>query len=309
MGGAAWHTPDGTWLLVDAESGARSLGGALAWFLRNGVGTMNLVLRDEPSAAIASRRAVLFTNPVRVWRSTSAGPVEVQPGATPTVGQAVDPESELFEPLLREAGLDVVVEDGIMRGEHLGLEVARVAPLEDPADGSPRVELRVGVGRFDQEASALVNEHRSPLDTMKAARDLVARHRRGGVGVHPANQLVPERWLRSVVIADPSLIGASDLVSVEPVPPRANLREQSVAPMLGHDLDGRQIVAVASCGVDLDLVPAAADARAAHAPDARLVLVTPERDRHPITVELAGALRSPAEVVAVPDDWKGGAVG
>ena len=52
-------------------------------------------------------------------------------------------------------------------------------------------------------------------------------------------------------------------------------------------------------GVDLDLVPAAADARLADGRDARLVLAVPARDVHPVTVDLAAALANPAEIVAV----------
>ena len=51
--------------------------------------------------------------------------------------------------------------------------------------------------------------------------------------------------------------------------------------------DGRSVVVAASIGVDLDLVPAAADARLAHAPDARLVLALPQRDALAVTRRLA----------------------
>ena len=63
-------------------------------------------------------------------------------------------------------------------------------------------------------------------------------------------------------------------------------------------------VVVCSVGVDLDLVPAAAEARLALAPDARLLLVVPEGDDHPATRALANRLKDPAEVVAVPGDWR-----
>jgi hypothetical protein len=59
-----------------------------------------------------------------------------------------------------------------------------------------------------------------------------------------------------------------------------------------------------SVGVDLDLVPAAADARLLHRPAARLVLVVPERDALPVTRDLASMLATPAELVAVPGDWR-----
>ena len=56
------------------------------------------------------------------------------------------------------------------------------------------------------------------------------------------------------------------------------------------------MVVVTSTGIDLDLVPTAADLRLAHAPGARLVLAVPERDAHPVTRRLAGELVEPAEV-------------
>jgi hypothetical protein len=63
-------------------------------------------------------------------------------------------------------------------------------------------------------------------------------------------------------------------------------------------------VVVFSVGIDLDLVPAAADARLALDPDARLLLVVPERDEHPTTRALASSLRAPAEIVTVSRDWR-----
>ena len=44
--------------------------------------------------------------------------------------------------------------------------------------------------------------------------------------------------------------------------------------------------------------------RLGHAPDARLVLVLPERDAHPITRALAASLAAPAEIVTRPGDWR-----
>ncbi|MCU1485234.1 MAG: hypothetical protein JWN67_1980, partial [Actinomycetia bacterium] len=67
----------------------------------------------------------------------------------------------------------------------------------------------------------------------------------------------------------------------------------------GIDAEGRPVVVVASVGVDLDLVPAAADARLADGRGARLVLAVAERDAHPVTRALAAALADPAEIVTV----------
>ena len=72
----------------------------------------------------------------------------------------------------------------------------------------------------------------------------------------------------------------------------------------GVDADGGEVVVVCSVGVDLDLVPYASDARATDAPDARLVLVLPERDAVDITRRLAGRLLEPADLVTVGDGWR-----
>jgi hypothetical protein len=64
--------------------------------------------------------------------------------------------------------------------------------------------------------------------------------------------------------------------------------------------------AARSTGVDLDLVPSAADDRLLHAPGGRLVLVVPARDVHPVTVALCGQLVDRAEIAAVEGDWRDG---
>ena len=57
-------------------------------------------------------------------------------------------------------------------------------------------------------------------------------------------------------------------------------------------------------GLDVDLVPVAADARLFDDRHPRLVLVVPERDDHTLLRRLAERLREPAEVQTVPDDWR-----
>ena len=86
---------------------------------------------------------------------------------------------------------------------------------------------------------------------------------------------------------------------------RRTLVEDGVATEVGVDVEGRPLVVVCSTGVDLELVPSAADDRLTHAPDADLVLAVPAKDVMAITVELAALLARPALVVAIPDGWQG----
>jgi hypothetical protein len=66
------------------------------------------------------------------------------------------------------------------------------------------------------------------------------------------------------------------------------------------------VIAVCSVGVELDLIPYAADARSAllaagqrRGDGDRLVVVTPARDRIGLTEELAGLLRRPVELATL----------
>jgi hypothetical protein len=144
----------------------------------------------------------------------------------------------------------------------------------------------------------------SETDALARAAALVSEVRRPGAPRHPLNQLVPERWLRSVLVQQPALVGAASLRSVGSAVPRANLKDTGIATAIGTDADGRDVVVTCSTGVDLELVPGAADDRLAHAPDARLVLAVPARDALAVTTELASHLAVPAEVVTVDDDWR-----
>ena len=75
-------------------------------------------------------------------------PAEAEP-----VPVAAPPDERALDlvPLLADAGATVVVEHGLVTGEILGLEVARVVT----DDGGARVE--VGVGRHDREAFGMLH--------------------------------------------------------------------------------------------------------------------------------------------------------
>ena len=260
------------------------------------MGELHLVA--ERGTGLLARRAAHFARPPAVWRvegrSLTAAEAEPLPGRT-----APHPTAELTSVLLRAAGADVVVEHGVVSGEVRGLEIARVVVADD---GAARIE--VGVGRHDREAFAMVHGDVPAAEALADVIGTVRRHRHADAPHHPLNRLAGERWLRATVVADPGLVGCASLTAVDPPLPRTNVKDPVPAPAVGEDLDGRPVVAVCSVGVDIDLVPSAADARAMHAPGARLLLVVPERDDHPVTRALAAALAEPAEVVPVAGDWR-----
>jgi len=297
--GATLVDPDEhrAWILIDEDAEHR-LGGAMAVARRSAITDLHLIIDDPRTGGIVARRAALLANPPTVWRAEGRVLVPVDP-APPAVDVPPAPEAELYRPVLVAAGLDPVVEGGNLVGELLGLEVARV--VVDP-DGSAHVEA--GVGRFDREVGAMMFAELGETDAVARAVDIVRRSRVADAERHPLNHLVPERWLRSAVIADPSLVGATELRPVGSAVPRQNLTEQGVASAVGTDTDGLPLVVCCSTGVYLDLVPSAADDRLTHAPDARLVLAVPERDGVPVTLELAEMLAQPAEVIRLHGDWR-----
>lgn len=287
------------WVFLDREAdAARRLGAALAVAERAGAPELHLLVDDADAAGILARRASQFARPPGVWAVTGADLVPAT--AAPPAADAVPaPEAELFRPVLAAAGAETVVEGGALLGEVLGLEVARV--VVGP-DGAAHVEA--GVGRFDREVGAMMFAELSETDALARAVELVAEVRRPGAPRHPLNQLVPERWLRSVLIARPDLVGAVELRPVGSALPRANLKEIGIATAVGTGADGEPVVVTCSTGVDLELVPGAADDRLTHAPGARLVLALPAKDALAVTTALASHLARPAEVVTVGDDWQ-----
>ena len=209
---------------------------------------------------------------------------------------AVTDDRLTLVPLIEAAGATPAVEHGVLAGEVAGLEVCRA--VIDPDLGVTRLE--VGVGAHDREAFQLVHGDVPPAEALAGVVAAVAEHRRPGAEPHPLNRLNAERLLRARLIAEPSLVGALVLEAAPPPVPRANLKDVVPCVAVGVDADGEAVVVVCSVGIDLDLVPFAADARGAVGlGEARLLLAVPERDDHPVTRALAARLRRPAEVVAV----------
>jgi hypothetical protein len=187
-----------------------------------------------------------------------------------------------------------VVEHGVLRGEVLGLEVARVV------DG----HLAIGVGRHDRAARTELGGDEDPGSALAEVVAAVTRLRRPDAPVHPANTLARSRWLRAVVCARPALVGAADLGQVAPPLLVEDLTDNSAVPCIGVAADGRPLVVVCSTGVDPDVIPTAADSRRLYRPEADLLVVVPEGDDHPLTRALAGALARPASVRTVCRGWE-----
>lgn len=296
--------PGGTLAAVFADT-PRGLASAIDVAVREGA--CQLFFFAELNTPAVARRAAEFGLDVRVVDPD--GDFEILSADTVSPGDPLPGELLPVAERFRAAALDPVWEHGVLTGEWLGLEVAR-ATMDD--DG--RVTYDVGVGKHDREGNRLLYPDGPTPDLLAHAVATVAALRRAGPGPHPANLLVPERWLRSVLVEHPDLVGVRTLAPAEPAEEREDLRQRGVAPAWGVDRDGRPTVVVCSVGVDPDLVPQAADARL-HAPlwpgapalassDWRLVLAVPEGDDHPLTRRAAALLRQPAEVVTVPPTWR-----
>jgi hypothetical protein len=292
------------WVLAD-EAPERTLGPALVWADRQGVDDLHILVGGtDDAAATVARQSALFAPPApQVWAvtGTTLAPAAPDPPARQP-GAAAAPE---LVDLLIDAGLEVVAEGGVVRGEVNGLEVARIVEGETSA-GVPIAEpqLEVGVGKADRELTAMVHGELAPVDQLARVVGIVREHRRSGAPRHPLNQLVPERWLRAVLCRSPGIVGLAALRPAPGVRPRTNLTERDIAIATGTAADGKPVVVACSVGIALDLVPTAADAREALEPSAGLLLALPERDDHPGTRRLAARLRTPAEVVPIPGDWR-----
>ena len=277
------------------------MGPALAWAVAHDVEDLS-VLADGATDVLA-RRAALFAPTPTVWMVQGHEMVEVAAAPAVDPADAPAPLTAAFAALLAEAGADVVVEHGVLAGEVLGLEIARVVVAEDGT-----AALEVGVGRHDREAFAMVHGGLPTEEALASVIAAVRENRRAGAESHPLSRLAQERWVRSVLAQRPDLVGAARLEPVVPLLARDSVKDVMPACLVGEDLEGRPLVVACSVGIDLDLVPTAAEVRAHYAPDARLVLAVPERDDHPVTRRIAGRLREPAEIVVLPDDWRSAAV-
>ena len=263
------------------------LGGAVVWATRAGVSELHVLA--EHLTGDDARRAELFSLPIRLWRVSgrSIAPVSATRYTAP---RPPDAGEMLFAEAIVESGAEAVVDHGVLRAEVLGLEVAMVTRGDD---GVPY--LAVGVGRHDRLAQAMMFGTADSATSLRTAVEAVRNFRRGDAGVHPANQLAPERWLRCIVAAsDPSL---GPVESTEP----ARLKRSSPAMLIN---DAGDLVVACTTAVDLDAIAVAADTQAVLAPNADLRIVMPKSSRVPAMELLVAALREPASIHLVDDAWR-----
>lgn len=287
--GAALLVEHAAWVLLD-EHPERGLGAALAWALRRGAAELH-VLADRATGALA-RRAEGFDYPINVWHVD--GRTLLPAVAEPLLAApAVRPEHEIWIDVIAEGGALPVIEHGVLAGEVEGLEVCRV--LTDAY--TDEVRLEVGVGAHDREAFQMLHGNRPTAEALADVASSVRTHRQLGAARHPLNMLAQERALRARLVAEPELIGATNVRAVGPPIPRPNVKDPIPCVALAT-IDGRSAAVVCSSGVDLDLVPFAIDARAVLG-TAECLLVLPARDALDVQRRLATLASPPLIVVTV----------
>ncbi len=246
---------------------------------------------DAAAGAVLARQAAALDPAPEVHKVVGA---DLEPMPAAEFADPIEPlEADMgFVADLEAEGLEAVVEAGILRGELLGLEIARAV------DG----DLEVGVGRFDREAGTMLRGTTTPTNALKAAIDEVLPHRSVGARPHPLNRLCRERWLRSMILHEPTLLGLASAVAVETVEARDNLVDPCGAAALGADEQGQSVLVVCSAGVDTGLLGTVADLVGRHEPQA-VVIALPERDLFPTLINSLTSLRVPTTVRGLAAPW------
>jgi hypothetical protein len=289
-GGAALTRSGEGWVLAD-DRPQRILGPSLVWASRQpGVGKLHVLCDDE--AGVVARRAALFAADLQVWAVDGRVLRHAQAAAIASTA-VVDADMMTFAADIEAAGAEPLCEWGALIGEVRGLEVCRVIRSTETGVAM----LAVGVGAHDREAFAMIHGDRPPVEALAGVIEAVGPHRRLGAAPHALNRLAAERMLRAELIDDPAIVGASVLLAAEPPVARPNLKDPVPCVATGFDAAGQSVTVVCSVGIDVDLVPFAADAHLRHG--GRLIIAVPERDAHPIAHQLIAQLRTPAHLVTV----------
>ncbi len=280
--------------IAQADRQVSALAAALAWQTRSrrtGHAVEHIRICDSVAPGLTARRAAYFSLSIDVLDTRSAPAVTAAPTPHEQV-IAPHPDHLVFASMLSEAGTEVVIEHGVVAGEVLGLEVARVVDEDGVA------KLRIGVGAHDREMFKMLHGDISTVERLQKVVNTVRKHRDVGAPTHPLNLLAVERAARSRAVMAPQSLGLVSLQPAEPPAARPNLKDAWPCCAIGTDADGTPTVVVFVSGVDLEAVPFAADARDRLAPTGRLLIVTQQRNVVPLQKQIAELLAQPAEFLS-----------
>lgn len=274
----------------------RAVGRALRWAESRHLAAIDL-LADSGAGRLARRATLVAGNNheptiiVRRVHGAAASRAEPVPAEPPPELPA---SHWALAGVITEAGALAIDDHGVLIAEVAGLEVGRVVDSDDGA------RIEVGVGQADRELNQLVHRELDPGTGLRRVIAAVADYRTGHRH-HPLTRVARERWLRSMLLDEPALVGASGLEPLVPLRPRHGLRTAEPAAAAGLTTAGLPVVVVTMVGIDPDLVPEAADYRDRWNPGAELLLVMPERDLA-LSTSLVSRLDR-ARIMALDGPW------
>lgn len=267
------------------------------------------ILASEGAGDLARRAGVLQNSAVQDDTATAAS-------ATITVWQVSGAEAKVAVPTVIEPPVDVppshvalagaisdagawpVKENGRFVAEVAGLEVARVVNGDPGSPDTPVFE--VGVGQADRELTQMMHADAQNSAGLRRVVATVAKERTAG-SHHPLARIARARWLRSVALAHPELVGAHQLDPLPLLRASDSVSNDDPVAAVGVSPDGTPLVVLFAGNADLDLAAEAADYRELHNPAAHVVVVsTPE---NAVFNQRGPALLTHARFETMPAPW------
>ena len=274
--------------VVAVEHSHHALAVAHLWAASTGVERVHLVVENDQG--VVARRSRYFARATTVWVYVDNELVQATSAVHEPV-RRVPASHERFASLIADCGVDVVREHGVLSGEVLGLEVCRVVEDSAEPDG---VRLEIGVGMHDRETFRLVHGMQATGEQLINVARTVADIRRNPTAQHPLARLALERRLRSRLLENPGLLGATRAWAAEPPVVRTNVKDAVPCVAMAERHDGSTVVVACTSIADLDVIGFGADARDRLASDADLIVVTMPGNVTPSIRRLGEMLRRPA---------------